>query len=203
MTGRVNWLGLPVAGSAPNIRALRDEAFTDVQQHGGRSTDQPIGAEPRSSWARPTRASSPSRGSRGSWGSDFTNLLDKPPTRRRSRCMPPATTCSCGPVRRAVPPTCWRPPPSPRSADLWLWRLVPGDTYRGQADPARSQELFYVLAGVLTLTADDQEVVVPAAPPADCAATASTRTTMQARSPCSSSAPSRSPLSPQSQIGAP
>jgi transcriptional regulator with XRE-family HTH domain len=49
-----------------------------------------------------------------------------------------------------------------RSADLWLWRLVPGDTYRGQADPARSQELFYVLAGALTLTADDQRVVVQA-----------------------------------------
>jgi transcriptional regulator with XRE-family HTH domain len=49
-----------------------------------------------------------------------------------------------------------------RSADLWLWRLVPGDTYRGQADPARSQELFYVLAGALTLTADGQRAVVPA-----------------------------------------
>jgi hypothetical protein len=24
-----------------------------------------------------------------------------------------------------------------RSADRWLWRLVPADTYRGQADPAR------------------------------------------------------------------
>lgn len=49
-----------------------------------------------------------------------------------------------------------------RSADLWLWHLVPGDTYRGQADPARSQELFYVLAGSLTLTADDQQFVVGA-----------------------------------------
>jgi transcriptional regulator with XRE-family HTH domain len=49
-----------------------------------------------------------------------------------------------------------------RSADLWLWRLVPGDTYRGQADPERSQELFYVLAGALTLIADDRQVVVPA-----------------------------------------
>ena len=48
-----------------------------------------------------------------------------------------------------------------RSADLWLWRLAAGDTYRGKADPARSQELFYVLAGALTLTADDQQVVVP------------------------------------------
>jgi transcriptional regulator with XRE-family HTH domain len=49
-----------------------------------------------------------------------------------------------------------------RSADLWLWRLVPGDGYRGQADPARSQELFYVLAGALRITAGDQHVVVPA-----------------------------------------
>jgi transcriptional regulator with XRE-family HTH domain len=49
-----------------------------------------------------------------------------------------------------------------RSTDLWLWRLVPGDIYRGHADPRGSQELFYVLAGALTLTADDQQVVVPA-----------------------------------------
>jgi transcriptional regulator with XRE-family HTH domain len=49
-----------------------------------------------------------------------------------------------------------------RSADLWRWHLVPGDTYRGHADPATSQELVYVLAGSLTLSADDQRVVVPA-----------------------------------------
>jgi transcriptional regulator with XRE-family HTH domain len=49
-----------------------------------------------------------------------------------------------------------------RSADLWLWCLVPGDTYRGQADPARSQELFHVLSGALTVTTDDQQVVVGA-----------------------------------------
>jgi transcriptional regulator with XRE-family HTH domain len=49
-----------------------------------------------------------------------------------------------------------------RSADLWLWRLVPGDTYRGKADPAGSQELFYVLTGALTLIAGDQQVVVRA-----------------------------------------
>lgn len=49
-----------------------------------------------------------------------------------------------------------------RSADLWLWRLVPGDSYPGQADPSRSQELFYVLTGTLTITADDQQVVIPA-----------------------------------------
>lgn len=49
-----------------------------------------------------------------------------------------------------------------RRADLWLWRLLPGDTYRGQADPERSQELFYVLTGSLTLSADQQEVIVRA-----------------------------------------
>ena len=49
-----------------------------------------------------------------------------------------------------------------RSADLWLWRLEPGDSYRGQADPAKSQELFHVLDGALTLTADDRHVGAPA-----------------------------------------
>jgi transcriptional regulator with XRE-family HTH domain len=49
-----------------------------------------------------------------------------------------------------------------RSADLWLWRLAPDDTYRGHADPARSQELFVVLEGTLTLCADDAEHDVPA-----------------------------------------
>ena len=49
-----------------------------------------------------------------------------------------------------------------RSADLWRWRLVPGDRYRGHADPARSQELFHVLAGRLTLGTDEHEVTVPA-----------------------------------------
>jgi transcriptional regulator with XRE-family HTH domain len=49
-----------------------------------------------------------------------------------------------------------------RSADLWLWRLMPGDTYRGLADPAQSQELFYVVSGTLTLSTDDEEVSVGA-----------------------------------------
>ncbi|MDO9379998.1 MAG: helix-turn-helix domain-containing protein [Nocardioidaceae bacterium] len=47
-----------------------------------------------------------------------------------------------------------------RAADLWLWRLLPGDGYAGRADPARSQELFYVLSGSLTLAVDGLEVVV-------------------------------------------
>lgn len=49
-----------------------------------------------------------------------------------------------------------------RSADLWSWRLVPGDTYRGLADPARSHELFHVVTGTLTLSTDDEEVDVTA-----------------------------------------
>jgi transcriptional regulator with XRE-family HTH domain len=49
-----------------------------------------------------------------------------------------------------------------RSADMWLWHLRPRDTYQGQADPARSQELFYVLAGTLTLRADDHALALPA-----------------------------------------
>ena len=49
-----------------------------------------------------------------------------------------------------------------RSADLWRWQLLPGETYAGSADQAGSQELFYVLEGELTLTADGHEVTVPA-----------------------------------------
>ena len=49
-----------------------------------------------------------------------------------------------------------------RSADLWRWLLVPGDTYRGHADPTGSQELFYVLKGSLALTANNQRIIVPA-----------------------------------------
>ena len=48
-----------------------------------------------------------------------------------------------------------------RAADLWLWRLAPGDSYHGHADPERSQELFYVLDGTLTVSADGMEVLVP------------------------------------------
>ena len=49
-----------------------------------------------------------------------------------------------------------------RSADLWRWRLLPGESYAGSADRDGSQELFYVLEGELTLTADGHEVTIPA-----------------------------------------
>ena len=49
-----------------------------------------------------------------------------------------------------------------RSADLWLWRLLPGDTYRGLPDPEQSQELFYVVKGTLSLSTPDEQVTVTA-----------------------------------------
>ena len=95
-------------------------------------------------------------------GTDFTNLLDRPPTETPIEVHAPGDhlliwSSEAGSTAHLLEATA-----ESRSADLWLWRLVSGDTYRGQADAARSQELFYVLDGSLTLTADDQEVVVPA-----------------------------------------
>jgi transcriptional regulator with XRE-family HTH domain len=94
-------------------------------------------------------------------GTDFTNLLDAP-TAESPLVVHPAGehvlvwSSEAGSTAHLLEATA-----DARSADLWLWRLVPGDGYRGQADPARSQELFYVLAGTLTLTAGDQHVAVP------------------------------------------
>lgn len=95
-------------------------------------------------------------------GTDFTNLLDKPPAETPIEVHAASDHLlvwsseagSTAHLLEATTESC--------SVDLWLWRLMPGDTYVGQADPARSQELFYVLLdGSLTLTADDQKVVVP------------------------------------------
>ena len=44
-----------------------------------------------------------------------------------------------------------------RAADLWRWRLAPGEVYAGRADPAGSQELFTVTEGSLTVCADGVE----------------------------------------------
>lgn len=41
-----------------------------------------------------------------------------------------------------------------RRADLWRWRLVPGDMYRGQPDAPGSHELFLVTRGELTISVD-------------------------------------------------
>jgi transcriptional regulator with XRE-family HTH domain len=95
-------------------------------------------------------------------GTEFTELLDVPPSEspievHRAGGHVLVWSSAAGSTAHLLEAAA-----GSRSADLWRWRLVPGDTYRGRADPARSQELFYVLAGALTLTADEQRVVVPA-----------------------------------------
>lgn len=49
-----------------------------------------------------------------------------------------------------------------RTADMWLWTLVSGDSYQGQPDPQGSQELFFVLEGALILEAEGSRMSVPA-----------------------------------------
>lgn len=94
-------------------------------------------------------------------GTEFTNLLDTPPAETPIEVHAAGDhhlvwSSEAGSTAHLLEAA------ESRSADLWLWRLMPGDSYRGQADPARSQELFYVLAGSLTLSADDQQLVIPA-----------------------------------------
>jgi len=95
-------------------------------------------------------------------GVDFTDLLGAPPAETPIEVTDPehhtlVWASEAGSTAHLLAATAGH-----RSADLWRWRLVPGDIYRGHADPAGSQELFYVLAGSLTLTADNQHLVVPA-----------------------------------------
>lgn len=94
-------------------------------------------------------------------GTEFTSLLETGPAESPAEVHPAGThllvwSSTGGSTAHLLEAT------RTRSADLWLWQLVPGDTYHGQADPARSQELFYVLSGALTLVAGDQRVVIPA-----------------------------------------
>ncbi len=94
-------------------------------------------------------------------GADFTELVGKPAVELPIEANAPGDhllvwTSEAGSTAHLLAVTA-----EARSADLWLWRLAPGDTYRGQADRPRSQELFYVLTGSLTLSADDQQVVIP------------------------------------------
>ena len=144
-----------------NIRALRTKRSLTVQQLADRSqisrrllTQIELG-QANPSLVTVTRIAR-------QLGTDFTNLLDKPAAETPIEMHQPEDhllvwSSDAGSSAHLLEATA-----DSRSADLWLWRLVPGDTYRGQADPARSQELFYVLDGLLTLRADDQEVVVPA-----------------------------------------
>ena len=94
-------------------------------------------------------------------GVDFTDLLGAPPTETPIEVTDPGDhtlvwSSEAGSTAHLLAATA-----GSRSADIWRWRLVPGDTYRGHADPAGSQELFYVLKGRLILTADNQRMIVP------------------------------------------
>jgi mannose-6-phosphate isomerase-like protein (cupin superfamily) len=44
-------------------------------------------------------------------------------------------------------------------AELWTWTLEPDDIYQAEADPAGSEELFVVLSGRLTISAEGLESV--------------------------------------------
>jgi transcriptional regulator with XRE-family HTH domain len=144
-----------------NIRALRTEQSLTVQQLADRAqisrrllTQIELG-QANPSLVAVTRIAR-------QLGTDFTDLLDEPPAETPIEVHAAGDhllvwSSTAGSSAHLLEVTT-----ESRTADLWLWRLVPGDTYRGQADPARSQELFYVLEGSLTLTADDHEVVVPA-----------------------------------------
>lgn len=95
-------------------------------------------------------------------GVDFTDLLGAPPAETPIETTDPhdhtlVWSTEAGSTAHLLAATAGN-----RSADLWRWRICPRDTYRGHADPTGSQELFYVLAGSLTLAADDQRTVVPA-----------------------------------------
>jgi len=95
-------------------------------------------------------------------GVDFTDLLGAPPAETPIEVNDPdlhtlVWSSEAGSTAHLLAATAGN-----RSADLWRWRLVPGDTYRGHPDPAGSQELFYVLTGSLTLATDSQHIVVPA-----------------------------------------
>ena len=68
-------------------------------------------------------------------GIDFTDLLGAPPAETPIEMNGPdehvlVWSSEAGSTAHLLAATA-----GSRSADLWRWRLVPGDTYRGHADP--------------------------------------------------------------------
>jgi transcriptional regulator with XRE-family HTH domain len=49
----------------------------------------------------------------------------------------------------------------PQHLELWDWRMRPGDGYDGEAHPAGSREIVWVIEGSLTLTVDGETAAVP------------------------------------------
>jgi transcriptional regulator with XRE-family HTH domain len=50
----------------------------------------------------------------------------------------------------------------PQHLELWEWRITAGDGYDGEAHPAGTRELVWVLEGELTLDVGGERVLVPA-----------------------------------------
>jgi transcriptional regulator with XRE-family HTH domain len=90
--------------------------------------------------------------------------------------LPRLVEVSESPAIRVVPPdrtvTLWTGQPGssgmllvgsdpPQHLELWDWRLRPGDGYDGEAHPAGSREIVWVIEGVLTLTVDGETAAVP------------------------------------------
>lgn len=50
----------------------------------------------------------------------------------------------------------------PMGAELWHWRLAPGEVHRSEAHMAGTVELLHVLSGTLTVTIAEQLVELPA-----------------------------------------
>ncbi len=48
----------------------------------------------------------------------------------------------------------------PEHAELWDWRMAPGDSYEGAQHPPGAREILYVLAGTLTLVLSDESHVI-------------------------------------------
>ena len=144
-----------------NIRSLRKEQSLTVQQLADRSQiSRRLLTQIELGQANPSLVTM-TRIAR-QLGTDFTNLLDTQPVETPIEAHAAGEhllvwSSAAGSTAHLLEATT-----ESRAADLWLWTLVPGDTYLGQADPTRSQELFYVVEGSLTLTADDHVVTVPA-----------------------------------------
>ncbi len=121
-----------------NIRALRAERSLTVQQLADRSqmsrrslTQIELG-QANPSLVAVTRIAR-------QLGTGFTNLLDQPPAETPIEVHAASDHLlvwfsEAGSTAHLLEATT-----ESRSADLWLWRLVPGDAYHGQADTARSQ----------------------------------------------------------------
>lgn len=92
------------------------------------------------------------------FGTDFASLTresDSEPVVVNAPGAVPGVWSSAAGSRAALQIATHHHPP----AELWEWHLEPGDRYDAQPDPAGSEELYFVIDGVLTLQVDGVEPV--------------------------------------------